>query len=117
MHLVAISGITSKPSQIPIPFTFWKAYLTQFLGLSRSGSHVASIAPLLGSEMNAMLRPKQSSRESYFLPFVSTATTIYFPLDSWIQWYCIAVYYFYDCVPVLVGGRRYTSVDVIGGAL
>ena len=67
--IVAVSGITSRPSRSPIPFTFWNAYLMQLSGLSISWSPVASMAPLLGSEMEARLMPKQSSKDSCFFIF------------------------------------------------
>ena len=62
--MVAFLVITSRPSQIPMPLTFWKAYLRYLSGLSMRGSPVALIAPLLGLEKDPRLMPKQSSRES-----------------------------------------------------
>ena len=62
--IVAVSGMTSRPSWIPMPFKFWKSSLIQLYDLLMRGSPVASIAALLGSEKDLRLMPKQSSRES-----------------------------------------------------
>ena len=48
--IVAVSGMTSSPSQRLIKLIFWNANLTVVSSLSNSGSPVASIAPLLGLE-------------------------------------------------------------------
>ena len=94
--IVVVLVITSRPSWIPIPFTFWKAFLVQLSGLSTSGPPVVSvsIALLLGSEMDSRLRPKQSLRESYSSSFISAATAFSLYSDWWMHWGCIVV----DCI-------------------
>ena len=67
--IVDVLVMTSRPSRIPMPFTFWKAYLIQLSALLMNWSPVVSVAPLLGSEIEARLMPKQSSKESCFFTF------------------------------------------------
>ena len=76
--IVAVLVMISRPSWIPMPFTFWKAYLVQLSGLSMRGSPVVLIALLLGSEKDLRLMPKQSSRESCVFTFCLRYTCSFF---------------------------------------